>query len=70
MCKTYEEYENKCGISCSSLESYYAESAWNHALKEVRRLVNECAKSNHSVGELVARLQEEINTIDTDFYDM
>lgn len=69
MCKTYDEFEAKCQISGSSPEAYYAESAWNHALKEALRLVEECAKTEGTVGGLVMMIHEEISAINTDFYN-
>lgn len=68
MCKTYEEFENERGLSGCSPEAYYAECAWNYALKEALRLVEECAKTERTVGGLVLRLQDEIGAANTDFY--
>ena len=65
---TYEAFENKCGLSASSPEAYYAESAWNHALKEALDLIMKCSKTESTAAGLAAMLDVEINSINTDFY--
>ena len=66
--RTYEEFEDQCGLSSSSPEAYYAESAWNHALKEALDLIMKCSKTESTSGGLAAMLDAEISSINTDFY--
>ena len=65
---TYEAFENKCRLSASSPEAYYAESAWNHALKEALDLVVACSKTETTAVGLRVMLEDEIRAINTGFY--
>lgn len=55
--KTYKELEEQLGISPYSPESYYAEIAWNAALKNVVELT----KTKSDVGEIVSVLEGSIS---------
>lgn len=60
---TYRELEQSFGISAVSPEAYYAEKAWNAAIREMRRLVH----AVHSAGleDWMVTLDSECDGLDT-----
>ena len=57
---TYEEWEERQHLSPSSPEAYYAEAAWNAALREVHKLVMAAGSAENTVAGIVSLLDSEI----------
>ena len=53
---TFEEWEEKQGISPSSPEADYAEKAWNAALKEAKRIAAENQKMPWNIMRLIKKI--------------
>ena len=62
----YDAWEQRHQLSPSSPEAYYAEKAWNAAIRKARHVVHAAALAESTVGGLAALLEEELIALDTD----